>query len=41
MESFISELDNQVSELLQKKEELFLAIEQGLAIMEDLKDQLE
>ena len=41
VESFISELDNKVSELMQEKEELFLVIEQGIAVMETLKEQLE
>jgi hypothetical protein len=41
VESFISELDAEVSELLIKKESLLEAIESGLTVMRDLRDQLE
>ena len=41
VDSFISELDSKVSELLMEKELLFEAIENGLTVMRDLRDQLE
>jgi hypothetical protein len=41
VDSFISELDNKVSELLMEKELLLEAIETGLQVMKDLRDQLE
>ena len=41
VDSFISELDSKVSELLMEKELLLEAIENGLTVMRDLRDQLE
>ena len=41
MESFISELDSKVSELLMEKELLLEAIDNGIGVMQDLRDQLE
>lgn len=41
VDSFISELDNKVSELLMEKEMLLEAIETGLSVMKSLRDQLE
>ena len=41
VDSFISELDNKVSELLLEKEQLLEAIETGLSVFKSLRDQLE
>ena len=41
MESFIAELDAKVSELLTDKELLLEAIDNGIGVMQDLRDQLE